>query len=208
MSAESVIGEPVGRLSPRPPRSRTCSIGRGSGSRARRSAWLEVTRHAGCARHPAPRIGYRRARGRARLQRRLDLVALRIGGEARRNAHVVGVDGRERMPGEGRPDEADDGHDDQIDGADRRGLVGAESAATHRPRAIGPPGREPRGSAASVIAHPRIDNRVEQVDDQVEGDDEDRDHHDGAHDERVVAVQARHRRSSGQRRGSRKSSRR
>ena len=41
----------------------------------------------------------------------------------------------------------------------------------------------------SVIAHPRVDDGVEDVDDQVEDDGEDGDHHDRAHHQRVVAVE-------------------
>src|SRR6187549_3177105 len=43
-------------------------------------------------------------------------------------------------------------------------------------------------TTTSVIAHPGINDGVEQVDDKVEQDGEYRDDHDSAHDQRVVAV--------------------
>src|SRR5438477_5199997 len=43
----------------------------------------------------------------------------------------------------------------------------------------------------SVIPHPRIDERIKDIDDQVEHDREHGDYYDGAHDERVIAIERR-----------------
>ncbi|KAI1690666.1 hypothetical protein DdX_22345 [Ditylenchus destructor] len=47
---------------------------------------------------------------------------------------------------------------------------------------------EATGATASVMANPRIEQAVENIDQQIEHDDEDGDQHDRAHDERIVAV--------------------
>ena len=52
---------------------------------------------------------------------------------------------------------------------------------------------------ASIVSNARVDHRVEDVDDEIEEENEDGDDHDGAHDERVVAVQGAPRRSSARR---------
>src|SRR5690349_883335 len=49
----------------------------------------------------------------------------------------------------------------------------------------------PTGRAASVISHSRVDDSIEDIDDEIEDDGEDCNHHNGAHYERVIAVQCR-----------------
>src|SRR5690606_6036860 len=46
-----------------------------------------------------------------------------------------------------------------------------------------------RSVVSSVIAHARIKPCIKNVDDQIEKNHEARDHHDGAHHQRVVAAQ-------------------
>ena len=43
--------------------------------------------------------------------------------------------------------------------------------------------------AISVISHPRIDDGIKDIDEEIEDYGEYRDHHDRTHDERVVAVE-------------------
>src|SRR3954467_335783 len=66
-----------------------------------------------------------------------------------------------------------------------RGTRRRASAQSERPATSSTIGR----TAASLIAHPRIDERVDHVDEEVEGEDENGDEHDGPHDEGVAAVQ-------------------
>jgi hypothetical protein len=75
-------------------------------------------------------------------------------------------------------------------------LVTAALLALRRPQASAHRERPEVGaagmafvSAASVIAHPRIDDRIEQIDDQIEDDREHGDHHHRAHHQRIIAVE-------------------
>ena len=89
----------------------------------------------------SPGLRDRRApRRKAHSQRTLDLLVRRIGGEARRNPHIVAVDRREGVPGEERPDDAEQRHRDEVDGADDRRLV--------RPQP--PPGIAPERAAGDT----------------------------------------------------------
>src|SRR3546814_7155464 len=44
------------------------------------------------------------------------------------------------------------------------------------------------GAVASVILHPRIEERVAEIDQQVHGQDDEREHHQARLDQRVVAL--------------------
>src|SRR5438067_1234465 len=73
-------------------------------------------------------------------------------------------------------------------------LPTAARLALSRPQASAHSERPATGAAAmtvSVIPDPRVDEGIENIDDQIEHDGKHGDHHHGTHDERVVAVERR-----------------